>query len=109
MRLRLSTNIKITNVEVTIEGILNLGLCAYQESDETKKFLAASPASTDIRGRHGTFNSSSRMIILHKYSATKAFTKKKDILYKLAFSGHHVEQRCWVALFQCKDQDAFED
>ena len=61
-------------------------------------------------------------------SALTAFTKKKDMLSMLAFSGRHAvksvwvltqksnsvlkdlrEQTRWVCLFHCKDRDSFED
>jgi len=61
-------------------------------------------------------------------SASRALTKKKDMLLELAFSGCHAkqsvwvlvqkyntickdlrEQTKWIALFQCKDQLSFTD
>ena len=68
------------------------------------------------------------MYVIDDCSATKALTKKKDMLSELAFSGRHAkqsvwvltqkynsvlqdlrEQTRWVALFHCKDRDSFED
>ena len=67
-------------------------------------------------------------LFIDECSATKALTKKKDMLSELAFSGRHAdisvwvltqeynsvlkdlrEQTSWVALFHCKDRDSFED
>jgi hypothetical protein len=61
-------------------------------------------------------------------AASKALTKKKDMLSELAFSGRHAkqsvwvltqkfnavctdfrEQTRWVALFHCKDRDSFSE
>ena len=66
------------------------------------------------------------LFIIDDCSATKALTRKKDMLS--AFSGRHAninvwvftkkynsvlkdlrEQTRWVALFHCKDRDSFED
>ena len=68
------------------------------------------------------------LYIIDDCSATKALTKKKDMLSELAFSGRHAdqsvwvltqkynfvlkdlrEQTRWVCLFHCKDRDSFED
>ena len=61
-------------------------------------------------------------------AASRALTKKKDMLFELAFSGRHAkqslwvlvqkynavckdlrEQTKWVALFHCKDRFSFVD
>ena len=68
------------------------------------------------------------LFIIDDCSATKALTKKRDMLSELAFSGRHanisvwvltqkynsvlkdlLEQTLGVALFHCKDHDSFED
>ena len=68
------------------------------------------------------------MYIIDDCSASKALTKKKDMLSMLAFSGRHAEQSVWVltqknnsvlkdlreqtpwvCLFHCKDRDSLED
>ena len=68
------------------------------------------------------------LYIIDDCAASKALTKKKDMLSELAFSGRHAEQSTWVltqkynsvlkdlreqtrwvALFHCKDRDSFED
>ena len=68
------------------------------------------------------------LFIIDDCLATKALTKKKDMLSELVFSGSHAdisvwvltqkynsvlkdlrEQTRWVALFHCKDRDSFED
>ena len=68
------------------------------------------------------------LYIIDDCSASKALTKKKDMLSELAFSGRHAsqsvwvltqkynavlkdlrEQTKWVALFHCKDRDSFEE
>ena len=68
------------------------------------------------------------LFLIDDCAATKALTKKKDMLSELAFSGRHAgasvwvltqkfnavgkdlrEQKKWVALFHCKDRDSFED
>jgi len=74
------------------------------------------------------FQGEPTLYIIDDCSATKALTKKKDMLSELAFSGRHAEQSvwvltqkynavlkdlreqtCWVALFHCKDRDSFEE
>jgi hypothetical protein len=74
------------------------------------------------------FEGQPTLYIIDDCSATKALTKKKDMLSELAFSGRHAhqsvwvlsqrynsvlkdlrEQTRWVALFHCKDRDSFED
>ena len=74
------------------------------------------------------FQGEPTLYIIDDCSATKALTKKKDMLSQLAFSGRHVEQSVWVltqkynsvlkdlreqtlwvVLFHCKDRDSFED
>lgn len=66
--------------------------------------------------------------VIDDYSASKAMTKKKDMLSKMAFSGCHVEQSVWVltrkynsilkglreqtrwvVLFHCKDCDYLDE
>ena len=68
------------------------------------------------------------LYLIDDCSATKALTKKKDMLSELAFSGRHAKQSVWVlsqkynsvlkdlreqvkwvALFYCKDRDSFEE
>ena len=68
------------------------------------------------------------MYVIDDCSATKALTKKKNMLSEIAFSGRHAkqcvwvltqkynsvlkdlrEQMCWVAFFHCKDRDPFKD
>ena len=74
------------------------------------------------------FQGEPTLYIIDDCSATKALTKKRDMLAELAFSGRHAEQSVWVstqkynsvlkdlreqtrwlALFHCKDRDSFED
>ena len=68
------------------------------------------------------------MYIIDDCSASRAFTKKKDVLSSLAFSGRHAEQSVcvltqkynsvlkdlreqtrWVCFFHCKDCISFQD
>ena len=74
------------------------------------------------------FKGEPTLFIIADCSATKALTKKRDMLSELAFSGRHAdisflvltqkynsvltdlrEQTRWVALFHCKDRDSFEE
>ena len=74
------------------------------------------------------FEGEPTLYLIDDCAATKALTKKKDMLSELAFSGRHAgasvwvltqkfnavekdlrEQTKWVALFHCKDRDSFED
>ena len=74
------------------------------------------------------FQGEPTLYVIDDCSATKALTKKKDMLSELAFSGRHTKQSVWVltqkydsvlkdlceqtrwdALFHCKDRDSFED
>lgn len=79
-----------------------------------------------LRALHHLFEGEPTLYIVDDCSATKAMTKKKDMLSELAFSGRHAsqsvwvltqkynsvlkdlrEQTRWVALFHCKDRDSF--
>ena len=81
-----------------------------------------------LRALYQEFQGEPTLYIIDDCSATKALTKKKDMLSELAFSGRHAnqsvwvltqkynsvlkdlrEQTRWVALFHCKDRDSFED
>ena len=81
-----------------------------------------------LRGLYTLFAGEPTLYIIDDCSATKALTKKKDMLSELAFSGRHAnqsvwvlsqkynavlkdlrEQTKWIALFHCKDRDSFED
>ena len=81
-----------------------------------------------LRAFYMAFEGEPTLYIVDDCSATKALTKKKDMLSELAFSGRHAEQSVWVltqkynsvlkdlreqtrwvALFHCKDRDSFED
>lgn len=81
-----------------------------------------------LRRFFGLFQGEPTLYIIDDCSATKAMTKKKDMLSELAFSGRHAkqsvwvltqkynsvlkdlrEQTKWVALFHCKDRDSFDD
>ena len=81
-----------------------------------------------LRALYSIFQGESTLYIIDDCSASKAMTKKKDMLSELAFSGRHAqqsiwvltqkynsvlkdlrEQTSWVALFHCKDRDSFED
>ena len=81
-----------------------------------------------LRALYVVFKGEPTLFIIDDRSATKALTKKKDMLSELAFSGRHAdisvwdltqkynsvlkdlrEQTRWVALFHCKDRDSFED
>ena len=74
------------------------------------------------------FQGEPTLYIIDDCSASKALTKKKDMLSELAFSGRHAgasvwvltqeynavlkdlrEHTRWVAMFHCKDGDSFED
>ena len=74
------------------------------------------------------FKGEPTLFIIDDCSATKALTKKRDMLSELAFSGRHAdisvlvltqkynsvltdlrEQTGWVSLFHCRDRDSFED
>ena len=81
-----------------------------------------------LRAFYNLFEGEPTLFIIDDCSASRALTKKKDMLSELAFSGRHAqmsvwvltqkynsvlkdlrEQTRWVALFHCKDQDSFED
>ena len=81
-----------------------------------------------LRAFYLVFKGEPTLFIIDDCSATKALTKKRDMLSELAFSGRHAdisvwvltkkynsvltdlrEQTRWVALFHCKDRDSFED
>ena len=81
-----------------------------------------------LRAFYLVFKGEPTLFIINDCSATKALTKKKDMLSELAFSGRHAdisvwvltqkynsvlkdlrEQTRWVALFHCKDRYSFED
>ena len=81
-----------------------------------------------LRAFFQVFQGEPTLYIIDDCSATKALTKKKDMLSELAFSGRHAgasvwvltqkfnavgkdlrEQTKWVALFHCKDRDSYED
>ena len=81
-----------------------------------------------LRAFFHVFTGKLTLYIIDDCSATKALTKKKDMLSELAFSGRHAdqsvwvltqkynsvlkdlrEQTRWVALFHCKDRDSYED
>ncbi|MCU7809098.1 MAG: hypothetical protein KZQ73_14705 [Candidatus Thiodiazotropha sp. (ex Semelilucina semeliformis)] len=81
-----------------------------------------------LRAFYQLFQGEPTLYIIDDCSATKALTKKKDMLSELAFSGRHAEQSVWVStqkynavskdlreqtrwvcLFHCKDRDSFED
>ena len=81
-----------------------------------------------LRALYHVFQGESTLYIIDDCSASKALTKKKDMLSELAFSGRHArqsvwvltqkfnsvlkdlrEQTRWVALFHCKDRDSYED
>jgi hypothetical protein len=81
-----------------------------------------------LRVFYQMFQGEPTLYIIDDCSATKALTKKKDMLSELAFSGRHAEQSVWVlsqkynsvlkdlreqtrwvALFHCKDRDSFRD
>ena len=53
-----------------------------------------------LRAFFQVFQGEPTLYIIDDCSATKALTKKKDMLS---------EQTKWVALFHCKDRDSFED
>ena len=70
------------------------------------------------------FQGEPTLYIIDDCSASKALTKKKDMLSELAFSGRHagaslwvltqkynavLKDYHWVAMFHCKDRDSFED
>ena len=81
-----------------------------------------------LRAFYSVFAGEPTLYIIDDCSASKALTKKKDMLSELAFSGRHAsqsvwvltqkynavlkdlrEQTKWVALFHCKDRDSFEE
>lgn len=81
-----------------------------------------------LRAFYHLFRGEPTLYIIDDCSATRALTKKNDMLSELAFSGRHAdqsvwvltqkynsvlkdlrEQTRWVALFHCKDRDSFED
>ena len=81
-----------------------------------------------LRAFYQAFAGEPTLYIIDDCAATKALTKKKDMLSELAFSGRHAEVSIWVltqkynsvlkdlremtrwvALFHCKDRDSFED
>ena len=81
-----------------------------------------------LRAYNSLFAGEPTLYIIDDCSASKALTKKKDMLSELAFSGRHAQQSIWVlsqrytavlkdlreqtrwtALFHCKDRDSFEE
>ena len=81
-----------------------------------------------LRAFYLVFKGEPTLFIIDDCTATKALTKKKDMLSELAFSGRHAdisvwvltqkynsvlkdlrEQTRWVAFFHCKDRNSFED
>lgn len=81
-----------------------------------------------LRAFYSVFQGEPTLYIIDDCSASKALTKKKDMLSELAFSGRHAEQSVWVltqkynsvlkdlreqtrwvALFHTKDRDSYED
>ena len=81
-----------------------------------------------LRAFYNRYQGEPTLYIIDDCSASKALTKKKDMLSELAFSGRHAEQSVWVltqkynsvlkdlreqtrwvALFHCKDRDSFEE
>jgi len=81
-----------------------------------------------LRVFHNRFAGEPTLYIIDDCAASKALTKKKDMLSGLAFSGRHAEQSVWVltqkynsvlkdlreqtrwvALFHCKDRDSFDE
>lgn len=81
-----------------------------------------------LRAFYQVFQGDPTLYISDDCSASKAITKKKDMLSELAFSGRHAEQSVWVltqkynsvlkdlreqtrwvALFHCKDRDSYEE
>jgi len=81
-----------------------------------------------LRFFYQMFQGEPTLYIIDDCSASKALTKKKDMLSELCFSGRHAaqsvwvltqkynavlkdlrEQTQWVALFHCKDRDSFDE
>ena len=81
-----------------------------------------------LRAFYHLFMGEGTLYIIDDFLALTAFTKKKDLLCMLAFSGRHAEQSVWVVmqkynsvlkdlreqkrwacLFHCKDRDSFKD
>ena len=81
-----------------------------------------------LRAFYTVFAGEPTLYVIDDCSASKALTKKKDMLSELAFSGRHAEQSVWVlsqrynavlkdlreqtrwtALFHCKDRHSFEE
>ena len=81
-----------------------------------------------LRALYQVFQGGTSLYIIDDCSASKALTKKMDMLSELALSGRHAmqpvwvltqkynsvlkdlrEQTRWVAMFHCKDRDSFED
>ena len=79
-----------------------------------------------LRAFYQCFQGEPTLYIIDDMSASKALTKKKDMLSELAFSGRHAQQSVWVlsqrynsvlkdlreqtrfvVLFHCKDRDSF--
>jgi len=81
-----------------------------------------------LRALFGVAADTPTLYLIDDMAATKALTKKRDMLSELAFSGRHAkqsvwvlvqkyntvckdlrEQTKWVALFHCKDRFSFAD
>ena len=81
-----------------------------------------------LRAFYQCFQGEPTLYIIDDMSASKALTKKKDMLSELAFSGRHAQQSVWVltqrynsvlkdlreqtrfvVLFHCKDRDSFRE
>jgi len=81
-----------------------------------------------LRALYGIAADTPTLYLIDDMAASKALTKKKDMLSELAFSGRHAkqslwvlvqkynavckdlrEQTKWIALFHCKDRFSFTD
>ena len=113
----------------TIEHNKTYKQCPWLWTDPEVYVLDPSERLHDyLRAFYLVFKGEPTLFIIDDCSATKALTKKRDMLSELAFSSRHNdirvwvltqkynsvltdlrEQTRWVALFHCKDRDSFED
>ena len=103
--------------------------CAWVWSDPEVYVIDPGERLHDwLRALYQVFQGDPTLYIIDDCSASKALTKKKDMLSELAFSGRHAkqsvwvltqkynsvlkdlrEQTRWVVLFHCKDRDSFDE
>ena len=112
----------------TIEHNKTYKQCHWLWADPDVYVLNPGERLHDYQIIYLVFQGEPTLFIIDDCSATKALTRKKDMLSELAFSGRHADQSVWVltqkynavlkdlrepthwvCLFHCKDRESFED